>query len=339
MTGPWLITGAAGFIGSHVAARALADGVEVVGVDNLSSYYDPALKQARLDRLAGATGWRPVVLDLAADPEGFAALCAEVRPEVVVHLAAQPGVRHALDHPRSYVQDNVVGFLTVLEACRHAEVGHLVYASSSSVYGETSRLPFSTHDPADHPVSLYAATKRAGELLAHSYSHLFGLPCTGLRFFTVYGPWGRPDMAYYAFAEAILDGRPITVYGDGSALRDMTYIDDVVEGVVRVAVRPPVGDGGWAADRPDPAASPAPWRLFNIGHGGRITVNRLIEVLERELGTRAIRVDGPPIPGDVTATRAEVGALAEAIGFTPSWEVEAGLARFVAWLRDHREGR
>lgn len=334
----WLVTGAAGFIGSHLVRLLVGDGVEVVGVDNLNAYYSPAFKLARLADLDGRPGFQLVRHDLR-DHAGTVSLFDRVRPEVVVHLAAQPGVRHALSHPGDYVQDNLVAFLSVLEGARRAEVGHLVYASSSSVYGVTSRLPFSVHDPADHPVSLYAATKRANELLAHSYSHLFSIPCTGLRFFTVYGPWGRPDMAYFLFSEAILDGRPITVNGDGTALRDLTYVDDIVEGVARICRLPPSADPKWSPTAPDPATSRAPWRVYNIGHGEKLTVNRLIELLEGHLGRGAMRVEGPEVPGDVPVTHADVEDLATAVGFAPKWRAEEGLGAFTAWLVDYRAGR
>lgn len=333
----WLVTGAAGFIGSHLVHRLLRDGVEVVGVDNLNGYYSPAFKRARVADLEGHPGFRFEPVDLR-DSAATAVLCDQVRPDVLVHLAAQPGVRHALTHPGDYAQDNLVAFVSVLEAARRAEVGHLVYASSSSVYGATSRLPFSVHDPAGHPVSLYAATKRANELMAHSYSHLFGLPCTGLRFFTVYGPWGRPDMAYFLFAQAILDDQPITINGDGTALRDLTYVDDIIEALVRISRRPPAPDGRWSPDDADPATSRAPWRVYNIGHGETLTVNRMIELLEGHLGRVADRRRGPEVPGDVPVTHADVSDLAAAIGFSPGWRAEDGLGAFVEWLVAYRAG-
>jgi UDP-glucuronate 4-epimerase len=331
----WVVTGAAGFVGSHLVHRLVGDGIETVGIDNLSDYYSPAFKRERLADLVGHPGFHFRELDLR-DCQATVDLCRSVRPEVIVHLAAQPGIRHALTHPIPYVEDNIVGFLSILEAARAVEVGHLVYASSSSVYGSTSRMPFSVHSPADHPVSLYAATKRANELMAHSYSDLFGIPSTGLRFFTVYGPWGRPDMAYFSFAQAILDGRPITVNGDGTALRDLTYIDDIVEGLIRTAELPPRPELGWSPTDPDPATSRAPWRLYNIGHGEKLTVNRLIELLEQLLGRSAVRINGPEMPGDLPATHADVADLAEVIGFTPTWRVEDGLAAFADWLLAYR---
>ncbi len=330
----WVVTGAAGFIGSHVTRRLLDDGHEVHGVDSFTPYYDTALKHARLERLA-SPGFRFTPLDLV-DAGATLGLLRDAEADVVVHLAAQPGVRYALEAPGTYVQSNLVGFSNVLEACRQAEVGHLVYASSSSVYGATSAQPFSEHQAADHPVSLYAATKRANELLAHSYADLFGLACTGLRFFSVYGPWGRPDMAYFSFTEAIESGRPIKVHGDGSAVRDFTYVDDIVEGVVRIARAVPTADPGWSAERGDPATSRAPWRLYNIGYGEQVSVNRLIALIEELLGRTAVRVQGPPVPGDVPLTSADTSDLIRATGHTPSWGIDAGMAEFVRWYRSYR---
>lgn len=337
MTAPWVVTGAAGFIGYHACARILGDGHGVVGVDNCNAYYDPRLKHARIDRLRGHERYHASDVDLRR-VGAFDAVLAEHSPEVVIHLAAQAGVRHSLDHPEEYLDNNLVAFGNVLEACRRRGVRHLVYASSSSVYGETSRVPFSTRNPAEHPVSLYAATKRANELMAHSYSHLFGLPCTGLRFFTVYGPWGRPDMAYYRFAEAILDGRPITVYGDGTAQRDFTYVDDIVEGVVRIAGMPAQPDPAWSAGAGPPDSSASPWRVYNIGHGGRATVNDLISVLERLLGRTAARVHEPAQPGDVATTQADVGDLPLAIRHAFATPLDVGLRRFTEWLITYRAG-
>ncbi len=330
-----LVTGAAGFIGMHVAARLLDAGHRVVGFDNLNPYYDPALKRARLEVLATRPGWRFVAGDLV-DAEAVSALFASARPAYVVHLAAQTGVRWSLENPSAYVQSNLVGFGNVLEACRHGQVAHLLYASSSSVYGANAKVPFAVTDNTDHPVSLYGATKKANEAMAHSYAHLFGLPCTGLRFFTVYGPWGRPDMAYWKFAEAILDGRPIEVFGDGQLERDFTYVDDVVEAVVRLVERPATPDPAWRADAPDPATSSAPWRLYNVGNHTPVTVAALVDLLEQLCGRPARRVFKPKPPGDVDATFADVTALAEAVDFRPSTPLAEGLARFVAWFQGWR---
>ncbi|MCC6314298.1 MAG: NAD-dependent epimerase [Thermomicrobiales bacterium] len=331
-----VVTGAAGFIGFHVAARLLARGDRVVGFDNRSPYYDVALKDARLDILRREPGFTFRALDLA-DRAATASAFAETAPDAVVHLAAQAGVRYSLEHPDAYVDANLVGFVNVLEACRHGAVGHLVYASSSSVYGANTRVPFSTHDNVDHPVSLYAATKKANELLAHSYSHLFGLPTTGLRFFTVYGPWGRPDMAYFTFTRAMLAGQPIDVYGEGRMRRDFTYIDDVVDAVVRLLDRPPTADPTWSGADGDPASSAAPYRIYNIGGNRPVALGRFIEVLEECLGVRAERRLRPMQPGDVTATWADVSDLEHAIGVVPDTPLEEGLARFVAWYRDYYE--
>jgi UDP-glucuronate 4-epimerase len=331
-----LVTGAAGFIGMHVAARLLDEGHRVVGFDNLNPYYDPALKRARLAVLEGRPGWRFVAGDLA-NAAAISALFASTRPVHVVHLAAQAGVRWSLENPSAYVQSNLVGFGNVLEACRHGQVAHLLYASSSSVYGANTKVPFAVTDNTDHPVSLYAATKKANEAMAHSYAHLFGLPCTGLRFFTVYGPWGRPDMAYWKFTEAILDSRPIEVFGDGQLERDFTYVDDVVEAVVRLVDRPATPDPAWRADAPDPATSSAPWRLYNIGNHTPVKVATLVDLLEQLCGRPAQRVFKPKPPGDVDATFADVTALAKAVDFRPATPLAEGLARFVAWFRDWRE--
>ncbi len=329
-----LLTGAAGFIGFHVAQRLLARGDEVIGLDNRSPYYDVALKDARLAILRDAPGFTFHEMDLADRP-AVAALFEESAPEAVVHLAAQAGVRYSLENPAAYVDANLVGFVNVLEGCRHGKVGHLVYASSSSVYGANTRVPFSTGDSVDHPVSLYAATKKANELLAHSYSHLFGLPTTGLRFFTVYGPWGRPDMAYFKFTEAILAGRPIDVYGEGRMRRDFTYIDDVADAVVRVLDRPATPHPAWSPADPDPATSSAPYRLYNIGGSRPVDLSRFIAVLEATLGVCAEQNLLPAQPGDVEATWADVSGLEDAVGIVPETPIEEGLARFVAWYRDY----
>jgi len=328
-----LVTGAAGFIGMHVARRLLERGIEVVGIDNLNDYYDPTLKQARLATLEGTPGFSFHRLDLADRP-GIAALFEAQRFERVCHLAAQAGVRYSLRNPHAYADSNLVGFVNVLEGCRHSGVRHLVYASSSSVYGGNRKMPFAEHDPVDHPVSLYAATKKANELMAHTYSHLFGLPTTGLRFFTVYGPWGRPDMAAFLFADAILAGRPIDVFNHGDLRRDFTYIDDIAEGVVRVLDRLPVADDpGFDPLRPDPSRSAAPYRVFNIGNSDPIPLLEFIAAMEAALGVTAIRRMLPMQQGDVPATEADTAALREWVGFAPHTDVRDGVRRFVDWYR------
>ena len=332
-----LVTGSAGFIGSAVTLRLLARGDEVVGVDNLNDYYDVRLKQARLQRTLGVAGYTDCRLDIA-DREGMARLFAEHRPQRVVHLAAQAGVRYSLENPHAYVESNLVGFLNVLEGCRHAAperpVEHLVYASSSSVYGGNTRLPFSVHDGVDHPLSLYGATKRANELMAHAYSHLYRLPTTGLRFFTVYGPWGRPDMALFRFTRALLAGEPIDVYNHGHHRRDFTYVDDIVEGVLRVLDRPAQPAAQWDSAQPDPAASNAPFRLYNIGNHRPVQLLDYIQLLERCLGKQA-RLNLLPLQdGDVPETCANVEDLARDVEYHPSTPVSEGIARFVAWYRE-----
>lgn len=336
-SGPVLVTGAAGFIGYHLSQRFLSEGRDVVGVDNLNDYYDVRLKEARLARLTPSPRFRFVRLDVADRP-GVARLFEETPPRSVVHLAAQAGVRYSLVNPHAYVESNLQGFMNVLEGCRHAGVGHLVYASSSSVYGGNTHMPFSVHDSVDHPVSLYAATKKANELMAHTYSHLFGLPTTGLRFFTVYGPWGRPDMALFLFTKAILEGRPISVYNHGQMRRDFTYVDDIVEGLVRVHDRPPQADPSWSKDTPDPGTSWAPYRVYNIGNSEPVPLLRFIEVLEGALGKTAEKELTPMQPGDVPATFADVDDLARDVGFRPGTPIETGIARFVAWYREFYAG-
>jgi UDP-glucuronate 4-epimerase len=329
---PVLVTGAAGFIGYHLAQRLLADGHPVVGLDNLNDYYDPTLKEARLERLIARPAFtfeRVDMTDRAAMPEVF----RRHRPIRVVHLAAQAGVRYSLGNPHAYVDANLVGFLNVLEGCRHHQVEHLVFASSSSVYGANTRLPFSVHDNVDHPLSLYAATKKANELMAHTYAHLYRLPCTGLRFFTVYGPWGRPDMALFLFTRAILEGQPINVFNEGRMQRDFTYVDDIVEGVVRVLGKPAAPDPAWSGDRPDAATSLAPYRIYNIGNDRPVELLRYIEVLEACLGRKANKNLLPIQPGDVPATRADIRELARDFGYQPRTSVEEGVARFVDWYR------
>lgn len=327
-----LVTGAAGFIGMHTCERLLDGGHEVVGLDNLNDYYDPALKRARLHRIEGRAGFRAVVGDIC-DLPALARLFEDGGFQRVIHLAAQPGVRYSITHPHAYAQANLVGFLNVLEACRHHGLPHLVYASSSSVYGGNVRLPYSEHHAADHPVSLYAATKRANELMAHSYSHLYGLPATGLRFFTVYGPWGRPDMSPMLFTRAILEGRPIDVFNEGRMRRDFTYVDDIVEGVVRIMDRQPVADPGFDPLRPDPATAAVPWRLYNIGNHEPVDLLRFIAILERLLGRTARKRLLPMQPGDVEATCADVEDLQRDADFAPRTPLEQGLARFVDWYR------
>ena len=336
MSSPVLVTGAAGFIGFHVAQRLLRDGKFVIGVDSFTPYYDPGLKEARFTRLMQHEHFRPERLDLA-DEAATRDLFDRRRPRRVVHLAAQPGVRRALVEPQPYVRSNVVAFLNVLEGCRRVGVEHLVYASSSSVYGANRRLPFSEHGGADHPMSLYAATKKADEAMAHAYSHLFGLSATGLRFFTVYGPWGRPDMAVYAFTHAIAQGRPIEVADGGWVRRDFTYINDITEGVVRVLDRAARPDPAWDAQNPDPAMSAAPHRIYNIGNDRPEELNRLIALIEEALGRRALRIDAPLPPGDVLETRADVTDLRRDVGFAPATPLDEGVRRFVEWYRGYHE--
>lgn len=330
---PILVTGSAGFVGYHVASRLLARGEEVVGLDNLNDYYDVRLKTARLESLVARRGYRHERVDLS-DHGAVEQVFRKHRPDRVVHLAAQAGVRYSLTNPQSYGRSNLVGFLNVLEGCRHGDVAHLVYASSSSVYGANAKQPFRTHDAADHPLSLYAATKKANEAMAHAYAHLYEVPTTGLRFFTVYGPWGRPDMAYFLFTKAILAGEPIRVFNHGRMRRDLTYIDDVAEGVVRTLDHPAAPNPDWDAAAPDPASSRAPYRVYNIGTHEPVELLRLIELLERELGRTAIKAFVEMQPGDVPATFADVDDLMRDVGFRPSTPVEVGVPRFVAWYRD-----
>jgi UDP-glucuronate 4-epimerase len=325
-----LVTGAAGFIGSATAQRLLDRGDEVVGLDNLNEYYDVTLKQARLAKLRTQQAFRFVLADLA-DSEAIAALFAKEQFERVVHLGAQAGVRYSLKEPRSYIQSNLVGTLNVLEGCRQNAVAHLVYASSSSVYGASSKLPYSIHEPASHPVSLYAATKRANELMAHSYSSIFRLPTTGLRFFTVYGPWGRPDMALFLFTKNILAGAPIDVFNGGHHQRDFTYIDDIVQGVVAAVDQVATADPNWDSDAPDPAGSNAPYKIYNIGNQRPVALLRYIEVLEQCLGRRAQKNLLPMQPGDLPDTWADVEALARDVGYRPSTDLESGVKQFVEW--------
>ena len=329
-----LVTGAAGFIGFHLSRRLLGMGHEVVGLDNLNDYYSVAVKLARLDILKPDPKFTFVKLDLA-DNEGMAGLFREHGFTHVVNLAAQAGVRYSIDNPRAYIDSNVVGFLNILEGCRHNKVGHLAYASSSSVYGLNTTMPLSVHHNVDHPMSLYAATKKSNELMAHTYSHLYGLPTTGLRFFTVYGPWGRPDMALFLFTKAILAGEPIKVFNHGKMRRDFTYIDDIVEGVVRVTLHTAEPNPAWSGAEPDPATSPGPYRLYNIGNNKVVELSRYIEVLEDCLGKKAIKEYLPMQMGDVPATEANVDDLVRDVGFKPETRIEDGIARFVEWYRSY----
>ena len=329
-----LVTGAAGFIGFHIARQLLAEGRNVVGLDNLNSYYDPALKHARLNILHENTGFSFVRTDLA-DRSSIAELFAKHRFAVVIHLAAQAGVRHSIDHPHAYADANLEGFLNILEGCRHNECRHLVYASSSSVYGANTKLPFSVTDNVDHPISLYAASKKANELMAHTYSHLYRIPATGLRFFTVYGAWGRPDMAMYLFAKAIVEGTPIRLFNHGRMRRDFTYVDDVSQAIVRLMDRPPQGNPNWSGDSPDPATSAAPWKVYNIGNNNPEELMHVVALLEKQFGRTAAKEMLPMQPGDVPATYADIEDLARAIGFRPATTIENGVARFAKWYRDY----
>ncbi|APG27045.1 capsular biosynthesis protein CpsI [Syntrophotalea acetylenivorans] len=329
-----LVTGAAGFIGSHLSQRLLARGDEVIGLDNLNDYYDVTLKEARLARLQGKDNFRFVQLDLA-DREGIAALFAEQRFDRVVNLAAQAGVRYSLINPHAYVDSNLTGFVNILEGCRHNEVEHLVYASSSSVYGANTSMPFSVHDNVDHPVSLYAASKKANELMAHTYAHLYRLPVTGLRFFTVYGPWGRPDMALFLFTKAILAGKPIDVFNYGKMRRDFTYVDDIVEGVMRTLDNTATANPDWDGAQPDPGTSSAPSRLYNIGNNNPVELMDLIGTLEQALGQSAEKNLLPIQPGDVPATYADVDDLMRDVGFKPATPIAEGVQRFVEWYREY----
>jgi UDP-glucuronate 4-epimerase len=327
-----LVTGAAGFIGFHLSKALIAKGADVVGLDNVNDYYDVGLKLARLKLLEECPEFRFVKMDLA-DREGIAGLFREERFDAVVNLAAQAGVRYSLVNPHAYTESNITGFLNILEGCRHNKVGHLVYASSSSVYGANTLMPFSVHHNVDHPVSLYAATKKANELMAHTYSSLYGMPTTGLRFFTVYGPWGRPDMALFLFSKAILEGKPIDVFNYGKMQRDFTFVDDIVEGISRLIDHVPTGSPEWSGARPDPGTSYAPYRIFNIGNNNPVELMRFIEVLETELGRKAQKNLLPIQAGDVPSTYADVEDLARAVGFRPATPIEEGIKRFVAWYR------
>jgi UDP-glucuronate 4-epimerase len=331
-----LVTGAAGFIGMHVVQRLAARGDQVVGIDNLNSYYEPALKAARLEQLKSLPDFRFERLDIVDKP-ALDALFEGEKFDAVVHLAAQAGVRYSIDNPLAYGDSNLAGFLNVLEACRHHPVRHLVYASSSSVYGGNAKMPFSEADSVDHPVSLYAATKKANELMAHTYRHLYGIPTTGLRFFTVYGPWGRPDMAYFSFTRDILDGKPIAVFNDGQMMRDFTYIDDIVDGVVAVLDKPATPDAAFDALAPHPGRSRAPDRVFNIGNQDPVRLGAFIETIERALGVEAIKTFKPMQPGDVVATHADVSALREWTGVSPRTSLTVGIGRFADWFKRYYE--
>jgi UDP-glucuronate 4-epimerase len=330
-----LVTGAAGFIGYHVAKRLLDAGHQVVGLDNLNPYYDPALKEARLAKLRTSKAFKFYRNDIA-DKRSIVALFDAERPGLVVHLAAQAGVRYSIENPQAYADTNLLGFLNILEACRHGDVQHLVYASSSSVYGANTRVPFATHHNVDHPISLYAATKKANELMAHSYAAIHRIPVTGVRFFTVYGPWGRPDMAMFLFTEAIAAGRPISVFNYGKMRRDFTYIDDIVEGVYRVLLRPAAPDPHWSGDDPNPSSSKAPARVYNIGNNSPVELSYLIELLEQNLGCKAERHLLPMQPGDVPATLADISDLERDVGFRPHTPIEVGVERFVSWWLEYR---
>ncbi|MDP9194577.1 MAG: NAD-dependent epimerase [Acidobacteriota bacterium] len=329
-----LVTGAAGFIGSHVARKLLERGDEVIGVDNLNDYYDVSLKEARLGWLRAFDRFRFERLDIA-DRSAMEELFARVRPQRVVHLAAQAGVRYSLVNPHAYTEANVTGFLNILEGCRHNEVEHLVFASTSSVYGANTKQPFSEHDNVDHPVSLYAATKKANELMAHTYAHLYGMAVTGLRFFTVYGPWGRPDMALFRFTRGILAGEPIPVFNSGQMIRDFTYIDDIVEGILRTLDRPARPNPDWSGDHPDPATSYASYRVFNIGNNEPVLLLDCIALLEECLGKTAQKELLPMQPGDVVSTMADVTELERAVGFRPGVSLRDGIARFVDWYKGY----
>lgn len=331
-----LVTGAAGFIGFHVAQRLLQAGQKVVGLDNLNSYYDPKLKEARLGALKNHPKFSFVKLDLV-DRAGMKALFAIHRFPAVIHLAAQAGVRYSIENPHAYADANLEGFTNVLEGCRHGDCKHLLFASSSSVYGSNAKLPFSVHDNVDHPISLYAASKKANELMAHAYSHLFKIPSTGLRFFTVYGPWGRPDMAMFIFAKAIVEGQPIKLFNNGDMRRDFTYVDDIVEAIVRLIDCPPAGHMKSVNGVPDPGTSGAPWRIFNIGNNHPEELKKVVAILEKEFGRKAKTEMLPMQPGDVPATYADIEDLKRAVGFSPSTTIEDGIARFAAWYRDYHQ--
>jgi UDP-glucuronate 4-epimerase len=331
-----LVTGAAGFIGFHVAQRLLSEGRNVVGLDIVNNYYDPRLKEARLDILKRHLNFSFVKLDLA-DRAATELLFKQRRFPMVIHLAAQAGVRYSLENPHAYIDANIEGFINVLEGCRHNGCRHLLFASSSSVYGSNTKLPFSVQDNVDHPISLYAASKKANELMAHTYSHLYRLPATGLRFFTVYGPWGRPDMAMFLFAKAIVEGTPIKLFNHGNMRRDFTFAEDVSEAVVRLLDRPPQGNPNWSGDKPDPATSSAPWKIYNIGNNNPEELMHVVTLLEKEFGRSAVKEMLPMQPGDVPTTFADIDGLVRDIGFRPTTTIEDGIARFAKWYRDYHK--
>ena len=330
----YLITGAAGFIGFHLCRRLLKEGCYVIGLDNLNAYYDVQLKKNRLKQLEGYSLFKFVQGDIG-DKGLLKGIFSESRPDIVVNLAAQAGVRFSLIYPEPYIDSNIAGFLNILEACRHNQVEHLIYASSSSVYGLNTQMPFSVHEPADHPVSLYGATKRANELMAHCYSHLFGLPTTGLRFFTVYGPWGRPDMALFLFTDAILKNRPIHVFNNGKMMRDFTYIDDIVEGIVQLLNKPPREDPQWDTKLADPATSSARYRIYNIGNNQPVELSEFIETIEQCLEKKAIKEFMPIQKGDVSATYADIDDLIQDTGFKPQTSIQTGVSNFIRWYKDY----
>lgn len=329
-----LVTGAAGFIGFHTSLALLQRGESVVGYDNVNAYYDPSLKEARLAELEGDPNFHFVRADLH-DRSAVDACFATYKPDRVINLAAQAGVRYGFENPHAYVDSNITGFLNILESCRHHDVKHLVFASSSSVYGANTAMPFSVSQTVDHPLSFYAASKKANELMAHTYAHLYSMPTTGLRFFTVYGPWGRPDMAIFIFTRKILAGEPIQIFNHGKHLRDFTFIDDIVEGVIRTMDRVPTGDATWSSDAPDPSRSMAPYRLYNIGNNNPVELMHLIGTIEKGLGREAIKEFLPLQPGDVPATYADIDALQADVGFTPSTSIEEGVAAFLSWYRSY----
>jgi len=330
----YLITGSAGFIGFHLCKRLLGGNHNIIGLDNLNNYYDVSLKESRLNMLKQYDNFTFYKASLE-DNDAIKKIFASHDISVVINLAAQAGVRYSLENPMAYIDSNIVGFINILEACRHNNVQHLIYASSSSVYGSNTHIPFSVHDNIDHPISLYAATKKSNELMAHVYSHLFGMPATGLRFFTVYGPWGRPDMALFLFTKSILEGEPIKVFNHGNMMRDFTYVDDIIEGIVRLIPKPPKPNPEWDSNNPDPGTSSAPYKVYNIGNNSPVQLSRFIEVIEEKLGKKAIKKYLPMQPGDVPATYADVDDLMRDVGFKPATSIEDGIGRFVEWFKDY----